>query len=415
MDGHDLRDLNLSWLRQQIGFVGQEPVLFTATVAENIGYGKEGATMEDIVQVAKRSNAHDFISSLPKGYDTMLGDKGFELTDGQKQRLAIARAMVRNPAILLLDEVTSSLDAESARVVQESLDRLLHGKRTTIIVIARRLSTVQDADVIAVLNDGKVVEQGTHQQLMKNMNGTYYNLAKYQIRKEARGISVSIDKDDIESSEDTKESEISTDRQIGVHVIQVESVEQPGVPKQTKEAQNDKDKKVKDENKVSLTRLWGISKPERPLAAAGVLLSLMSGSSFPLSAIALTELITVFYEPDIEVVRENSRRYALYYFLLGNLALATDGGKSMAFNVIAQKLTKRIRVQLFGSLMNQDIAFFDDKKHSTEALTSYLSTDTTLIKVPLSCFDFPFASSFLLPFFLPPPLLFFSSPPRLHY
>ena len=174
-----MKELNLKWLRSQIGVVSQEPVLFDTTIAENIRYGREDATTEDIIAAAKKANAHDFITSLPNGYDTNVGGGGTQLSGGQKQRVAIARALVRNPKILLLDEATSALDTESEKVVQEALDKAREGRTT--IVIAHRLSTIQNADIITSIDSGKVVESGAHAQLMSK-KGLYYELVQAQVR-----------------------------------------------------------------------------------------------------------------------------------------------------------------------------------------------------------------------------------------
>ena len=177
LDEIDVRDLNISWLRNQIGIVSQEPVLFNVSIAENISYGKEDATIEEIEMAAKFANAHDFISELPDGYNTLVGEGGSQLSGGQKQRVAIARALVRDPKILLLDEATSALDTESEKVVQDALDKAREGRTT--IIIAHRLSTIQTADVIICINNGCVVEMGSHNELKKK-EGLYYQLVLSQ-------------------------------------------------------------------------------------------------------------------------------------------------------------------------------------------------------------------------------------------
>ncbi|XP_060590153.1 ATP-dependent translocase ABCB1-like isoform X2 [Ruditapes philippinarum] len=182
LDGNNLKDLNLKWLRSQIGIVSQEPILFDRSIGENIAYGDNSrkVTMDEIIEAARKANIHQFISSLPEGYDTSVGEKGAQLSGGQKQRVAIARALVRHPKILLLDEATSALDTESEKIVQEALDKAREGR--TSIVIAHRLSTIQNADKICVIRHGVVTEEGTHSELMKKQ-GFYYKLNMAQQRK----------------------------------------------------------------------------------------------------------------------------------------------------------------------------------------------------------------------------------------
>ncbi|RLN55788.1 hypothetical protein BBJ29_005938 [Phytophthora kernoviae] len=180
LDGADLKDLNLQWLRQNVSLVSQEPVLFAGTIAENIDLGKPGSTREEIMEAAKKANAYDFITNFPNGFDTDVGDRGAQVSGGQKQRIAIARAILSDPAVLLLDEATSALDNESERVVQASLDRLLALKQRTTIIVAHRLSTIRNANLIAVTHGGAIVEQGTHDQLMQIPNGIYKGLVARQ-------------------------------------------------------------------------------------------------------------------------------------------------------------------------------------------------------------------------------------------
>merc|ERR1719310_197551 len=177
LDGVNISTLNVKWLRQQLGLVSQEPVLFQGTVAENIMYGKRDATREEVEEAAKNANAHGFImESLQSGYETDVGMRGSKLSGGQKQRVAIARALVRKPSVLLLDEATSALDNESERIVQAALDEIMTKMKRTTIVIAHRLSTIRNADKIVVLKEGQVAEEGTHDELLSNTEGLYFNL-----------------------------------------------------------------------------------------------------------------------------------------------------------------------------------------------------------------------------------------------
>ena len=179
IDGHDVRSFTLESLRRQVSFVLQEAVLFHATVAQNIAYGKPGATREEIVRAATLANAEEFIARLPHGYDTVIGERGDTLSGGQRQRIAIARAIIRDAAILLLDEPSAALDPQSEELVFQGLDRLLAGR--TSITIAHRLATVRRADVIFVLNDGVISERGTHDELLA-LNGLYARLYRIQFR-----------------------------------------------------------------------------------------------------------------------------------------------------------------------------------------------------------------------------------------
>ncbi|KAJ8794742.1 hypothetical protein J1605_003051 [Eschrichtius robustus] len=177
IDGQDIRMFNVRYLREIIGVVSQEPVLFSTTIAENIRYGRGNVTMDEIKKAVKEANAYEFIMKLPQKFDTLVGERGAQLSGGQKQRIAIARALVRNPKILLLDEATSALDTESEAEVQAALDKAREGRTT--IVIAHRLSTIRNADVIAGFEDGVIVEQGSHKELMKK-EGVYFRLVNMQ-------------------------------------------------------------------------------------------------------------------------------------------------------------------------------------------------------------------------------------------
>ncbi|RRT41128.1 hypothetical protein B296_00047118 [Ensete ventricosum] len=178
IDGKDIKRLNLKSLRLKIGLVQQEPVLFAASIMENIAYGKDGATEEEVIEAARAANVHGFVSALPDGYKTTVGERGVQLSGGQKQRIAIARAVLKDPAVLLLDEATSALDAESECVLQEALEPLMKG-RTTVLV-AHRLSTIRGVDCIGVVQDGRVVEQGSHSDLIARPDGAYSRLLQLQ-------------------------------------------------------------------------------------------------------------------------------------------------------------------------------------------------------------------------------------------
>ena len=178
IDGTDLKDISTRDLRALMGNVNQDPILFNDTIFNNIAFGVENATMEQVVAAAKIANAHDFIMEKEQGYETNIGDRGQLLSGGQRQRISIARAILKNPPILILDEATASLDTESERMVQEALDYLMSNRTT--ISIAHRLSTVRKADEIIVMNEGRIVERGTHDELIEK-NGYYKKLYEMQV------------------------------------------------------------------------------------------------------------------------------------------------------------------------------------------------------------------------------------------
>lgn len=176
-DTTNIKDIDIRTLRSKIGIVSQESILFNGTIKENISFGKPNATLEEIVEAAKIANAHVFIEELESGYDTNIGERGNKLSGGQKQRISIARAVLKNPEILILDEATSALDTESEKLVQDALNKLMFNR--TSLIIAHRLSTVKDADEIIVLSKGEIIEQGTHTELI-NLKGSYFRLCELQ-------------------------------------------------------------------------------------------------------------------------------------------------------------------------------------------------------------------------------------------
>jgi ATP-binding cassette subfamily B protein len=177
LDGKDLKELDPEWLRQQIGVVAQEPLLFSSSIMDNIRYGRAGASDAEVEAAARAANAHDFVSRFPEGYKTLVGERGVQLSGGQKQRVAIARAVLKDPRLLILDEATSALDAESEHLVKDALDRLMKGRTT--LIIAHRLSTVKGADRVLVLDGGRVVQSGNHSALM-GQDGLYKRLVERQ-------------------------------------------------------------------------------------------------------------------------------------------------------------------------------------------------------------------------------------------
>lgn len=206
IDGIDIREVRLSTLRSQIGIVLQESVLFSATIRENIAYGRPDIDMDEIIAAAKAANAHDFILEFPKGYETEIGERGVTLSGGQRQRVAIARALLVDPRILILDDSTSSVDTRTEYLIQEALNRLMEGRTT--FVIAQRLTTVQNADQILVLDRGEIAERGTHHDLLaKNGHADIYRLQladQERLKHELMALGGLLERDNVRSTDKIK-------------------------------------------------------------------------------------------------------------------------------------------------------------------------------------------------------------------
>ncbi|KAF2983536.1 hypothetical protein EK904_005729 [Melospiza melodia maxima] len=311
IDGQDIKSLNIRYLREVIGVVNQEPVLFATTIAENIRYGREDVTMEEIEKATKEANAYDFIMKLPNKFETVVGERGAQLSGGQKQRIAIARALVRNPKILLLDEATSALDTESESIVQAALDKAREGRTT--VVVAHRLSTVRNADVIAVFEGGVIKELGNHAELLEK-KGIYYKLVNMQ----------------------SIEAEVPSSENYEYVLASSENYENV-LPS--------------SENYENLH-------------------SVKSSESEPDSE-----------EPLTRGLRRRSTRRSMKK--PGEQNDSPDEEKSspgFAFGKAGEILTMRLRFMAFKAMLRQDMAWFDNPKNSTGALTTRLANDASQVK-----------------------------------
>nr|CAB3473241.1 unnamed protein product [Digitaria exilis] len=389
IDGVDIRRMKLGWIRGKISLVSQEPVLFSTTIRENIAYGMENLTLDDIKRAIELANAAKFIDKLPNGLDTMVGERGTQLSGGQKQRIAIARAIVKNPRILLLDEATSALDMESERAVQEALNRVML-ERTTIIV-AHRLSTVKNADVISVLQHGKMVEQGSHVELMKIPEGAYSQLIHLQ---ETRQEEESVDPDMIvtngfgSTSISNKPRSQSISRRStskgsssfghsGRHSFPA-PLGLPD-PMEFSEGPDVEDTITSAPKKAPIGRLFALNKPEVFVLALGSITAAMHGVIFPLYGTLISTAIKVFYEPPGELLKD-SRFWASMFAVLGACAFVLIPVEYFLFGLAGGKLVERVRSLTFQSVMRQEINWFDKPEHSSGSIGARLSTDALNVK-----------------------------------
>ncbi|XP_026865336.2 ATP-binding cassette, sub-family B (MDR/TAP), member 4 isoform X1 [Electrophorus electricus] len=370
IDGHDIRTLNVRYLRELIGVVSQEPVLFATTIAENIRYGREDVTQEEIQQAAREANAYDFIMKLPQKFETLVGDRGTQMSGGQKQRIAIARALVRNPKILLLDEATSALDTESEAIVQAALDKVRLG-RTTIIV-AHRLSTIRNADIIAGFQHGRIVELGTHDELMQK-KGVYHSLVTMQTFSSTEAEEVVMEEVglDEKSPSLTSMTEHTLFRQKSKSFI--------GSENELKDGDKDPapEEKVPD---VSFLTVLGLNKKEWPYMVVGVFCATINGGLQPAFAIIFSKIIAVFAEMDEDIKRERANLFSLLFAVIGVISFIALFLQGFCFGKAGEILTMRLRYRAFKAMMRQDLGWYDDPKNSVGALTTRLANDTAQVQ-----------------------------------
>ncbi|KAM3615029.1 uncharacterized protein V6R79_022403 [Siganus canaliculatus] len=376
IDGHDIRSLNVRYLRDMIGVVSQEPILFATTISENIRYGREDVTQEEIVQATKEANAYDFIMNLPDKFETLVGDRGTQMSGGQKQRIAIARALVRNPKILLLDEATSALDAESEDIVQAALDKVRLGRTT--IVIAHRLSTIRNADLIAGFSHGEIVELGSHNELMKKQ-GVYHSLVTMQTFQKVD------DEEEVDSelAEDEKSPLVNSFSRSSLHRRKSTRGSSFVASESGKdEKQKDLDTTQEDEDvpPVSFLQVLRLNRSEWPYILVGSLSAIVNGALHPMFAILLSFIIAVFAEPEKEVIRQRCDFFSLMFVVIGSVSFFTLFLQGFCFGKSGEVLTLNLRLKAFTSMMRQDLGWFDDPKNSVGALTTRLASDASQVQ-----------------------------------
>ncbi|KAF3326657.1 MDR-like ABC transporter [Carex littledalei] len=378
IDGVNIKTLKLGWIRDKIGLVSQEPLLFMTTIKENILYGKEGATLEEVRQAVELANAANFIDKLPDGLDTMVGQRGAQLSGGQKQRIAIARAILKNPKILLLDEATSALDVESERVVQEALNRIMV-ERTTLVV-AHRLSTVRNADCISVVHEGKIVEQGPHDELIKDPDGAYSQLIHLQEAshegKDHHHVSTS------KSYSHSASMKRSLSRGSSGGSSKHHSSNLPFAPPGLTPDDEDADEGDGDKSppkKAPVGRLVSLNKPEFPVLIMGSLSAAAHGVLFPMFGVIIASAIQAFFEPPHKL-RKDTNFWALMCVILGIGSIITIPVEYFLFGVAGGKLVERIRSVSFRSIVRQEVSWFDDPSNSSGKIGARLSMDALNVR-----------------------------------
>uniref|UniRef100_A0A453FAL7 ABC transporter B family member 11 n=2 Tax=Aegilops tauschii subsp. strangulata TaxID=200361 RepID=A0A453FAL7_AEGTS len=381
IDGINIKSMKLQWIRGMISLVSQEPLLFMTSIKDNITYGKEDATLEEIKRAAELANAANFIEKLPNAYETMVGQNGAQLSGGQKQRIAIARAILKNPRVLLLDEATSALDVESERVVQEALNRIMVG--ITTLIVAHRLSTVRNADCIAVVHQGKVAERGVHDDLIKDPDGAYSHLIRlqqanteetpempYVAGSRFKSTSLSLEQSIRDSPRNRRQHSskslgLSRSDDLFRHVASREEHLEIGDSEAPK--------------KAPIGRLFNLSRPEAPILLLAIIAATVHGLLFPSFSIMMSGGIRTFYYPAHQL-RKDSTFWALMCLLMAIISLVSIQLEFYLFGVAGGKLIERVRALSFQSIIHQEVAWFDDPSNSSGALGARLFIDALNIR-----------------------------------
>uniref|UniRef100_T1JCV2 ABC-type xenobiotic transporter n=1 Tax=Strigamia maritima TaxID=126957 RepID=T1JCV2_STRMM len=373
VDGTPLTEFNIGWFTTNIGVVSQEPCLFDTTIRENIRFGNQNATEEEIIYAAKEANAHDFILKLPLQYETVVGGQGSLLSGGQRQRIAIARALVRNPSILLLDEATSALDNESEVIVQESLDKARDGR--TVIIIAHRLTTIRNVDRIVAVKAGRVVEQGTHDELM-DKEGVYYQLLQTQSGQE-KTVESSKEEEDEEDDEESEQQSVDYELDDDDDDDDVDDFLFP-----LDALQEDEDGTIRNQQELrhSFWKMFAFSKSDKLTVATVIIFSILYSLSHPARAFIFGKLTNTVV---LRTLQNNAYLIVLWpslYVVVGVLAFVSVALKLWAQAIAEENLLFRIRRRILEAILQQEIGWFDEPAHNVGNLCTMVTIDAENIK-----------------------------------
>ncbi|CAF1259545.1 unnamed protein product [Adineta steineri] len=361
IDGQSITNHKIKQFRQNIGVVSQEPILFGMSIYENIRFGKLNATRAEIEQAAEQANAHKFIMKLPKKYETLVGERGIQLSGGEKQRIALARALVKQPNILLLDEATSALDNVSERIVQEALDRAC--KNRTTIVIAHRLTTIQNADYICVLDKGSVIEEGTHETLSAKEGGRYQTMIKMQQSENTFHRQESLMQMEKAAAED---EELLLER---VRLLS----ESEAIDINRRASMSARGKSV-------FFRLLKMNSPEWMLILIACLACLLGGLRGSAFSILFAKIINEFNDCKYTDVRRRVLITSGLLIITGAVFMTLRFFQFVTFGVAGAKLVSRIRSKAFACFLRQEVAYFDRPENSSGAICNQLSSNAAAIE-----------------------------------
>ncbi|KAK9104290.1 hypothetical protein Scep_021134 [Stephania cephalantha] len=355
LDGNKISKLQLKWLRSQMGLVNQQPILFATSIKENILFGKEGASMDLVMSAAKAANAHDFITQLPKGYETPVGQFGVQLSGGQKQRIAIARALVRDPKILLLDEATSALDAE--------------------------------ANTIVVLQSGNVIESGTHDQLIRHKGGVYYNMVQLQqkalhdknLNSHLPDTNRSIHHHGTTSPINLRSNKSSTHAITFSPTAEFLSPTHSFIQSHSREESDEVETKLSSQSAPS-QRLLQMNAPEWKKALVGCIGAVGFGVVQTASVFCLGSVVSIYFLKDHALVRSETKFYCFIFLMLAFLTLITNLLQHYNFAVMGEKLTKRVREKMLEKVMTFEVGWFDEDENTGAAICARFATEANMVR-----------------------------------
>ncbi|KAH9290787.1 hypothetical protein KI387_034904, partial [Taxus chinensis] len=360
LDGVNIKELQLKWLRSRIGLVSQEPALFATSIKENILFGKEEGNMEEVIAAAQAANAHKFITQLPRGYDTQVGERGVQISGGQKQRIAIARAMLRDPRLLLLDEATSALDAESEKIVQDALDNASIGRTT--LIIAHRLTTIRNANLIAVVHDGQVIESGQHDELICREHGAYATLLQLQQVVNKADEAVGYDHSSYMRARSTSiVSRSSSNLSVSAH------------PEEQKQ-------EIYISSLPPFVRLVMLNASEWKQAVFGCLGAISFGAVQPIYSFVMGSMLSVYFLQDHHQIKSKTTKYSLIFFSLGVFSFLVNVVQHYNFAAMGEYLTKRVREHMLSKILTFEVGWFDQEGNSSGAVCSRLAKEANVMR-----------------------------------
>ncbi|XP_077253087.1 putative multidrug resistance protein [Tasmannia lanceolata] len=388
LDGVNIRKLQLKWWRSQMGLVSQEPVLFATSIRENILFGNETASMDLVVSAAKAANAHDFIVKLPDGYETQVGQFGAQMSGGQKQRIAIARAILKDPKILLLDEATSALDAESERVVQSALDQASVGRTT--IIIAHRLSTLRNANLIVVVQSGKVIESGSHDQLTQ-MNdgegGAYAEMLKMQ---------QTTTKNEESNSYYSLPGQTNNNNMVNMMSYHnMMNMMSPGSAMSSRYSSPSPAQSFvqgmsycepEEENgkqyysSPSQWRLLKMNAPEWKRGLMGCIGAVSFGAVQTVHSYCMGSALSIYFLTDNDQIRSKIKVYYFVFLSLGLITLVGNIIQHYNFAIMGESLTKRIREKMLEKMLTFEMGWFDQDENSSAAISARLASEANIVR-----------------------------------